>query len=648
MNKTMNSTRIVALSRAADREPVHAHRRVLAELMIEQSPEDLHGWFHIATHAPYDFERVEQLAAKLRALEPRVNDPKDRSGVSQRTIFVRAAERCAEIFLEDHSEGVALEFFQKVRVAAPERVVAIGWKATLALLTLKQTEEARSWLSPPDAKLPFPLGDFANRALIDLITTSSDVEQQEIVQRVKGRNAYLAEFLSAEKRIPTKMPARPKRIYQGSKYEALMYLEVALPTWLKHISAVQAFYEYGGTRRPAGRVSAISPSSVTNITPQKGPSLEEFRAKVAHYNFSAPDLRYRVAVVENPELWMYFFALAQRWWEQRVWETVGKRETFGLSLHALGERFVNSKRKIVSTMGILGQSWGVHVFDSEEDYGQLTCKHPESPVHQVRSAQSFSSISFEYVPIEEIGEEMRCVLSACRVEPIGPTRLMPEVRRYRAGFMYALPVEGRLVELIYALYSSLVIHRDLQDGHDMWSGVGEESLLVASIPFPEIQRWASKVEVKEYAAHPVLKGARFKHSEVRTSILRASRIDAEWQVSWTYVPGWVAGTKDVPAISPVVLVVVDKRSGAVISFKQGGQGISLGDLFVQALVDTVRKTGSKPKQIRIDGSIDYSAVGAILKAAGIRMIEDPHPEGAEQALVGLIDHMRTGADRVLV
>jgi hypothetical protein len=648
MSKTIDSIRIVALSRAADREPIHAHRKVLAEMMIEQSPEDLHGWFHIATHAPYDFKRVEQLAAKLRAIEPRIVDPEDRFGVSQRAIFVRAAERCAEIFLEDHSEGVALEFFQKVRVVAPERVMAIGWKATLALLALNQTEEAQSWLSAPDAKLPFPLGDFANRALIDLITTGSSVEQQEIVQRVKERNAYLAGFLSAEKRLPTKMPARPKRIYQGSKYEALMYLEVALPTWLKHISAVQAFYEYGGARRPGGRVSAISSSSVTNVTPQKGPSLEEFRAKVANCHFSSSDLRYRLEVVENPELWMYFFALAQRWWERRVWETLGKRDLFGLSLDALGERFVNSQCKVVSTMGMLGQSFGVHLFDSDEDCSRLNCEHPGSSLYQTRSAQSFSSISFEYVPIEELGEEMRCVLSACRVEPIGPTRLVPEIRRYRPGFMYALPVEGRLVELIYALYSSLLIHRDLQDGHDIWAGVEEDSLVVASLPFPDIQQWVSKVEVKEYAAHPVLKGARFNHSEVRKSILKASRIDAEWQVSWTYVPGWVAGTKDAPAISPVVLVVVDKRTGAVISFKQGGQGSSLGDLFVQALVDAARKTGSKPKHIRIDGSVDYSVVGAILKAAGIRIIEDAHPEGAERALVGLVDHMRTGADRMLV
>jgi hypothetical protein len=189
------------------------------------------------------------------------------------------------------------------------------------------------------------------------------------------------------------------------------------------------------------------------------------------------------------------------------------------------------------------------------------------------------------------------------------------------------------------MYSSLALHEDVVHRRNPWSGMPEDRVLVVEMPCPQLASWELKVEVNEVEGHPAPGGARFNHAEVRKRLGRAARSESEWEVNWSYINATVAGTAEYPGFVPALLLVVDRKTGLVLSVQQEGFGGSIVSMMAKGLVDAARKTGQKPKRLHVNPFVECDALVPILKASGIIVMEFSTTPAADSALLSLFQRM---------
>jgi hypothetical protein len=469
------------------------------------------------------------------------------------------------------------------------------------------------------------------------LAATNDQERLAAIARIDKRNSYLAEFLRSEKRVPATLPKRPKRVYHGSRYEALLYLRYALQAWISSTDILIALLEGRAATRAE---SAVPDPRLFDTAPialkKEPPSIESFRTSVANFNFVDVGSRRAMEVVQHPKLWAQFFALAENWLQARVWETVGKEEMFQLNLATLGERFRRDGPAVVSTMGALGECFGIHLMDSENDQTLIEKVEVGSKLDQMLSARQFSSVTFDFVDPIQVSEENRCLHQVLGIEPMGPKKVVPNVLRIRAGLMPTLPVEGRLLELMAAMENTLFFHEGLKVGASPWKSVPKGMGFVSSMPCPNLSEWAGLVQVSEPAPHPHGAEQKINQVELIKVLSAATRGKGEWEIAWAYAGGYVGG-EGCLAYSPTVLVVVDRSSRYILSAQSGAYGESLLGLLARVLKEGVLSVGHKPRSIIVTSSIPCAAIEPLLRSVGITVLQNKKTSVANRVLMEMID-----------
>jgi hypothetical protein len=617
-----------ALSHAITHLPDVRHGRILSDFILERDPESLRGWLHRASLDRGNKKKIDDLTERIRRL--------DRAGRSADESFVTSCEKCAEFLAPFGDWQVIIEMLQYAMEVAPSRCSSLRWKLVAAHMALGQVDQAREAAAVEHTNPPFPLGDFANQALLALVMEKDGEKGRAILEGLEERNPYLVEFLRGQKRIPAVLPKRPKHIYVGSRYEALLYLEYGWQSWTQSIAALFALF---------GQHSSLPASQSESLTApielqKEPPTLDEIRKTVDSFVFSTPDQSRGFDVVKNPKLWAQFFALAERWYNSRVWETVGKEDRFFMSLEPLGKRFVRKEPPVISTMGALGGLFGVYLFDSYDDVTTLTRAEGANRVADLQEKRSFSSVTLEFLPNHEVHEVTRCLTRAFGIEPIGTRKVVPQVSRIRAGIMPNLPVEGRLLELMAAIETSLRIHDDIKAGGRPWSKVSKDKSLITAIPCPNLTPWADRVDIKEFAAHPQGAVQRFDQVGLIRALTSVSRCKGTWEVSWHYTDAYVRSDGENPTFVPVILLLVDRESRHVLSHQLGRFGQSLVNLLANALVKAVADLGYKPERLHVKTSVASEVIAPLLKSAGIELSACDNTKVADAVIREMITHFK--------
>lgn len=615
-----------ALSHAITHLPDVRHRRILSDFILERDPDSLRGWLHRASLDRANKKKVDDLAERIRRLD-KVARAADES-------FLTACEQCAEFLVPFGDWKGVIEMLQNALEVTPSRGPSLRWRLVAAHMALGQVDQAREAAAARHTDPPFPLGDFANQALLDLAVEKDEVVCKAIVGALEERNPYLVEFLRGQKRIPAVLPKRPKRIYMGSRYEALLYLEYGFKAWAESSAALLALFGQHSSSPPTRSESPAAPLHLS----KEPPTVDEIRKTVASFIFSSPEQSRGLNVVKNPKLWAQFFELAEQWYHSRVWETVGHEDPFFVSLEPLGKRFVRKQSPVISTMGALGESFGIHLFDSEDELGAMTGGEGSSPLAHLQAARSFSAVSFEFLPIHEVQEVTRCLHRAFGTEPIGPRTLVPQVLRFRAGIMPNIPVEGRLLELMAAIETSLRIHDEIKAGKSPWKNVPKSKSLVTSIPCRNLTPWMDRVDITECAAHPLGATERVDQVGLLKALTSASRSKGTWEVSWHYMDGYIHSDGEFPTYVPVILLLVDRHSRYVLSHQMGRFGQSLVELLADALVSAVAQVGVKPETLSVKASISCEAIVPLLKSAGIGLSHGDKTKVADAVIREMLTH----------
>jgi hypothetical protein len=219
MNTVHQHNILVALSRAVETEEDLNLRRALSELIIERYPDRIHGWAYSAKNDPLKHKKTDALRGKLsdmyRSLKASVAS-KENGAEAERSIFAWASDVCADILVDREDFKSVIEVLEKVPEVAPKKLASVRWKLVAVLLALKRTSEAQKMASEASGESVFPLGDFANNVLLEALAATNDQDRLAAIEKIEKRNSYLAEFLRSEKRVPAKLPKRPKRVYQGA------------------------------------------------------------------------------------------------------------------------------------------------------------------------------------------------------------------------------------------------------------------------------------------------------------------------------------------------------------------------------------------------------------------------------------------------
>ncbi len=422
---------------------------------------------------------------------------------------------------------------------------------------------------------------------------------------------------------------------------ALLYLRYALHAW---ISSTDVLIVLLGGRDVTRAESEVPNHGLFDTAPialkNDPPTIESFRKSVATFNFEHTGSRRAMEVVQHPKLWAQFFALAEKWFHARVWETVGAEAIFHLDLTTLGERFRRDEPALVSTMGLLGECFGVHLLDSECDHTLIDGVAEGSKLDRVLNARRFSSVTFEFLDPVRVSEETRCLHRALGIEPIGPKKVLPEVLRMRAGLMPTLPVEGRLLELMVAMENTLFFHEGLKVGVSPWKSTPEGMAFVSTMPCPNLSEWVDIVQLSEPAAHPLGAEQKVNQVELIKALAGVTQVNAEWEVAWGYVSGYVEGEGG-PVYSPTVLVVVDRSSRYILSARSGAYGESLVGLLARAIEEGVRGAGHKPRNITVTSTIPCELLEPLLRSVGITVSRDKETSVANRVLMEMIDTPRS-------
>lgn len=615
-----------ALSHAITHLPDVRHRRILSDFILERDPDSLRGWLHRASLDRSNKKKVDDLAERIRRL--------DKAARAADESFVTSCEQCAEFLAPFGDWKGVIEMLQNALEVTPSRGPSLRWRLVAAHMALGQVNQAREAAAARHTDPPFPLGDFANQALLDLAVEKDEVVCRAIVGALEERNPYLVEFLRGQKRIPAVLPKRPKRIYMGSRYEALLYLEYGYQAWAESAAALFALFGQHNSSPPTRSESPAAPLHLS----KEPPPLDDIRKTVASFIFSTPYQSRSLNVVKNPTLWAQFFALAEQWYNSRVWETVGNQEPFFVSLEPLGKRFVRKQSPVISTMGALGESFGIHLFDSEDELESVTRDEGGSLLAHLQAERSFSSVAVEFLPIHEVHEVTRCLHRAFGTEPIGPRKLVPEVLRFRAGVMPNIPVEGRLLELMVAIEASLHIHDEIKAGESPWKNAPARMNLVATIACPHLTTWVDRVDITECAAHPLGATERVDQVRLLKALTSASRSKDTWEVSWHYMEGYIQSDGEFPTYVPVILLLVDRHSRYVLSHQMGRFGQSLVELLADALVSAIAQVGVKPNTLSVKASISCEAIAPLLKSTGIGLSHGDKTKVADAVIREMLTH----------
>lgn len=635
---SIDDQRVEALSKAIQ-QITGDEQSVLVDLLLQQYPNYLHGWFHKTFDISDDMGYFLDLCSKLKEFREKYPSPKQFG--FQASMYGDACELCADEFMKMNLPQQALIFYQGALDAHPERRTDIAWRMATALINEQELDQAEELLKSAYEQQDYSLFVFATRGLLQIARDKgsefSKATRLAFYGALHERSKYLYEYLIGARSFPGPAKKLPRTLKPGSRSEVVWYLQLAIPTWAETDELGETDFDLSDDFDS----DQLLPSGAIDVSATHTPAITEIRSVIDSTNFSDPIIRHRLDVVKTPVLWSAFLPLARHWYEAQVWKTVGEEMPFEITTTDAGQQPENKALRVVSTMGVLGECFGVHVFDTRAD--ALLCMK-DTPVPEfVRSRDIglFRSVTFEFVPITELLEESRCLLSAFGFEPIGPRKLVPDIRRYYTGYSPTLPDELSLIDLSHAVVLSLELHKAIISGENPWKkGKGEHTLgLYANLP-PSIAELVPSASRSDYPPAPDFNGAHFNRIDLTKALGRVRGSDEEWDVGWTYLPSWITGSKSYPDFRACIAVLANRSSGQLLAHIDLGPGDVLVKSIVKLLIDAVKTLRYRPRRIYFDEHIDISTLGPVLKSVGVDAVDDVVPDSAASALEDLCTRLR--------
>jgi hypothetical protein len=635
---SIDDQRVGALSKAIQ-HITGDEQNVLVDLLLQQYPNYLHGWFHKTFDISDDMSYFLHLCSKLD--EFRKKHPSPKQFGFQASMYGDACELCADEFMKMDLPQKALIFYQGAIDARPERRSELAWRMATALIRQEELDQAEELLSSAYEPQDSSLFVFATRGLLQIVRDKGSefakATRLAFYGALHQRNEYLYECLIGARSFPGPAKKLPRTLKPGSRSEVVWYLQLAIPTWAES----DALGEIDLNLPDDFDSDQLLPAPVIDASAKHAPAIAEIRSVIDSTNFSDPIIRHRLDVVKTPVLWSAFLPLARQWYEAQVWKTVGEEMPFEITTTDARHQPENKAPRVVSTMGALGECFGVHVFDTRADALRYMQDTPVAKVVHDRDVGLFRSVTFEFVPITELLEESRCLLSAFRFEPIGPRKLVPDIRRYYTGYSPTLPDELSLIDLSHAVALSLELHKAIISGDNPWKkGNGEQTLgLYASLP-PSIAELVSSASRSDYPPAPDFDGARFNRMDLTKALGRVRGSNEEWDVSWTYLPSWISGSKSYPDFRACIAVLANRGSGELLAHTDLVPGDVLVKSIVNLLLDVVKTLRYRPRRIYFDEHIDIGTLGPVLKSVGVDAVNQLLPDSAARALDDLCTRLR--------
>lgn len=635
---SLDDQRVAALSKAI--QQINGDEQiVLVDLLLEQYPTYLHGWFHQTFDISDDIGYFMQLCSKLE--EFREKHPSPEQFGFQAPMYGAACELCADEFMKMDLPQKALIFYQGAVDARPERRSDLAWRMATAFIRLEEQHKAENLLKSVYESQEPSLFVFATWGLLQIARDKgsefSKATRLAFYGALKQRSSYLYEYLIGNRSFLSDAKKIPRTFRPGSRSEVVWYLQLAISTWVEN----NGLGEFDLEPSDDSDFEGLLPAPSLDVSTKDTPTLAEVKSVIDSTNFSNPTIRHRFDVVKTPVLWSAFLALARQWYEAEVWKTVGEEMPFEITMADPDPQYVPEGPFAVSTMGALGECFGVHVFDTQADAQLFMDETPVPEVVRSRNVGLFCSTTFEFVPMHELLEESRCLLSAFRFEPIGPRKLLPDMRRYHTGYSPTLPDELSLIALSHAIVMSLELHKAIISGDNPWKkGHGGQTLSLHSTLPPTIAELMSNASQSEYPPAPNFDGTRFNRMDLTKALGRAKGSNEEWDIGWTYLPSWVAGSKDFPDYRMCLVVLADRASGAVLDHTQVAPGDVLMKSVVKLLMDTVKAVGYRPRRIFFDDYLNIDTLGPVLKSVGVDAVIELMPNSTGCALNDLCTRLR--------